>query len=288
MPVYNDAPFVGAAIEAILAQDHADFELIISDNGSTDGSADICESFARQDRRVRLYRQSRNQGAVWNFRYVFDQGRGEYFAWAGGHDVMQPGFVSACANVLDQNPEVVLAYPTVRCIDPDGTPISGGRLDLIDTRANALSQRVRRTILELYSCHMLYGLFRREALASCRHGITCRGPDHVLLMEVSLRGAFAHVCGDLLHLRENRGPAARESSYADFMRSQLVRLDPHAFKGGALRPHWRWGWEHVKGLWAADIPAVKKVLLMPVVLGAFYQRWRPHLSEELLHPLREN
>jgi glycosyltransferase involved in cell wall biosynthesis len=288
MPVYNDEPFVAAAVEGVLAQDFPDLELIISDNASTDRSAEICESYARMDSRVRLFIQPQNRGAVWNFRHVLGQSRGEYFAWTGGHDLMQPAFASSCADVLCSRPDVALAYPSVRYIGRDGLPLtSAPPAENIDTCADGIRQRVRRTILELYSCHMLYGMFRREVLNRCRHGIICRGPDHVLLMEVALHGAFANIPEQLLHLRENRGPGDQGASYDDYMRGQLLRLDPDAFRKGKLRPHWRWGWEHLRGLLAADIPVASKAQLAPVIANAFWHRWRPYLSQEVFRPLAE-
>jgi glycosyltransferase involved in cell wall biosynthesis len=287
MPVYNDAPFVGLAIEAVLAQSFTDFELIISDNASTDGTSEICETYAMRDKRVRYVRQERNLGAVWNFRNVLEQSGGEYFAWAGGHDVMDASFLSECCSVLDEQRDVALVYPSLHLIDRDGAPLTSSVSDEIDTCADSVSQRVRRIITELVTCHMLYGMFRRELLLRCRHGILCRGPDHVLLMELSLYGPIARVPRVLFHLRENRGPDAEGPTYADYMRGQLIRLDPDVFNHGPLRPHWRWGWEHVKGLLAADVPVTRKVRLMPVVIHAFWRRWRPYLLDEVFNPLTD-
>jgi glycosyltransferase involved in cell wall biosynthesis len=287
MPVYNDGPYVAQAIGAVLAQDFADFELVISDNASTDGTSEACEAFARRDPRVRYMRQPRNLGAVRNFKFVLEQARGEYFAWAGGHDVLDPAFVSACARELDADAEVVLAYPSISLIDGQGLRIQSEPTPEIDTRGKKPIVRVRRIISDLVSCHMLYGLFRRDILLRCRHGIVCRGPDHVLLMELSLYGAIAHVAHPLLALRENRGVEDRHKSYADYIRAQLLRLDPHAFSSGKLRPHWRWGWEHALGLLSANIPATTKAWLAPFVAATFLHRWRLYLVREVFSPLAE-
>lgn len=285
MPVYNDGPFVARAIAAVLAQDYTDFELFISDNASTDGTSEICGSLEQSDNRIRYVRHEHNRGAVWNFRHVYECCHGEYFMWAGGHDVLLPALVSSCVRVLDEQPEVVLAYPDMRQIDCDDASIAGAVSDNIDTRGESLSQRTRKIIRELYSCHMIYGLFRKAALDRCRHGIICRGPDHVLLMELSLLGAIARVPQVLLELRENRGQKDRKLSYEDYIRGQLMRLDPNAFSDGKVRPHWRWALEHLKGVLHADITVLDRVALLPVVARTFWQRWKIYLKREIFAPL---
>lgn len=285
MPVYNDGPFVARAIAAVLAQDYADFELFISDNASTDGTSEICRTLQQSDNRIRYVRHERNRGAVWNFRHVYESCHGEYFIWAGGHDVLRPAFVSSCVRVLDEQRDVVLAYPEIKHIDRDDVPIAGAVSDKIDTRGESLTQRTRKIIRELYSCHMIYGLFRKTALDRCRHGIICRGPDHVLLMELSLHGTIAHVPQVLLDVRENRGQTDKRLSYENYMRGQLMRLDPHAFSRGKVRPHWRWLLEHVKGVLHAHIAVADRVALLPVVVQTFWQRWNIYLKREIFAPL---
>ena len=72
MPVYNGAKFIEAALDSLLAQTFEGFELIISDNASTDRTEVICRSYAARDNRIRYYRQEKNQGAIWNFNHVFE------------------------------------------------------------------------------------------------------------------------------------------------------------------------------------------------------------------------
>src|SRR4051794_27811047 len=70
LPVYNGEKYLAAAIESALRQTFGDLELIISDNGSTDGTREICERFAAEDPRVRYHQEVQNRGAVWNFNRV--------------------------------------------------------------------------------------------------------------------------------------------------------------------------------------------------------------------------
>src|SRR4030066_62015 len=82
MPVYNGEPYIRAALESLLAQTFTDFELIISDNASTDATESICREYAARDSRIDYVRHEKNQGASANFQFVLDQARGEFFIWA--------------------------------------------------------------------------------------------------------------------------------------------------------------------------------------------------------------
>src|SRR5437868_2832321 len=120
MPVYNGEAFLADAIRSCLAQDYHNFELIITDNASTDGTEKICRGFAASDSRVRYIRNERNLGAGPNFNRGFELGSGKYLKWCAADDRISPNFVSACVAVLEENPEVVLAYGETKSIDSSG------------------------------------------------------------------------------------------------------------------------------------------------------------------------
>src|ERR1700754_708341 len=100
MPVYNGERYLRDTIGAILAQTFTDFELIISDNASTDGSSAICAEFAQRDPRIRYVRQEINRGAAANFRYVLDAARAPFFVWAGADDMRSPDFLAVNLDIL--------------------------------------------------------------------------------------------------------------------------------------------------------------------------------------------
>src|SRR5512145_868606 len=110
LPVYQGARFIRNALESILAQTHEDFELIISDNASTDGTEAIVRAYAERDRRVKYHRNARNVGAAQNFNRVFSLASGEYFQWVAHDDVLAPACIARCVEVLDRERDVVLCY----------------------------------------------------------------------------------------------------------------------------------------------------------------------------------
>src|SRR3546814_12920885 len=88
LPVYNGANYLAAAIESILAQTVADFDLIISDNASTDATEQICRAYAGADRRIRYVRQPQTLGAAANFNLLARMSEKPYFKWAAPDDLL--------------------------------------------------------------------------------------------------------------------------------------------------------------------------------------------------------
>ena len=95
LPVYNGEKYLGESLEALLGQSYEDFELIIADNASTDGTGDICRRYEKQDSRIRCVRQPRNIGCAPNHNFVVWQARGELFKWASHDDLYARNMLAA-------------------------------------------------------------------------------------------------------------------------------------------------------------------------------------------------
>ncbi|MCB0187328.1 MAG: glycosyltransferase family 2 protein, partial [Caldilineaceae bacterium] len=117
LAVYNGEPYLADAIRSILSQSFTNFELIISDNASTDRTAAICQEFAARDSRIRYSRNATNIGGANNENRTFRLARGEYFRWAAHDDICAPELLEKSVAVLDQNPDVVLCYSMTTEID---------------------------------------------------------------------------------------------------------------------------------------------------------------------------
>ena len=120
LPVYNGENYLAESLEAMLGQSYEDFELIISDNASTDGTADICRRYGKQDSRIRYIRQPRNIGLAPNHNFVLEQARGELFKWASDDDLYARDLIKCCVDALDEYPHVVLAQSWTAMIDSSG------------------------------------------------------------------------------------------------------------------------------------------------------------------------
>ena len=102
LPVFNGEKSLAQALDALLKQDYTNLEIIISDNGSTDRTSEICGEYLKKDSRLKYHRSEENLGAIWNFNRVFELSSGKYFMWAAHDDLRKPSFVRACVKRMEQ------------------------------------------------------------------------------------------------------------------------------------------------------------------------------------------
>jgi glycosyltransferase involved in cell wall biosynthesis len=141
LPVYNGQNYVSESLDSLLAQTYSDFELIISDNASTDGTEDICRDYATRDSRIRYVRQPVNIGAAPNHNYLVQAARGRLFKWAAHDDLFAPKLVERCIEALDDRPELILAHAYMGIVDEQGKT-----LEIYDYRLATDSPRPSETI----------------------------------------------------------------------------------------------------------------------------------------------
>ncbi len=103
LPVYNGEKYLEQTLNSILAQSYTDFELIISDNASTDRTQEICQTYVAKDPRIIYHRNEKNLGAAPNHNLVFGLASGKYFKWAGYDDIIAPDFMARCFEILKLN-----------------------------------------------------------------------------------------------------------------------------------------------------------------------------------------
>jgi glycosyltransferase involved in cell wall biosynthesis len=216
MPVWNGENFVSEAIESILGQTYGDFELVISDNASTDATAEICRGYAKQDTRIRYFRQTKNIGAGPNHDEVFRLSAGRYFKWACHDDILAPEFIDECVRVLDGDEAVAVCCPATVLINEDGSPLRySPQLDgMVDTYGNLWrvtqnmlltsadpAERFAAVLCNMDWCFEIYGLMRHSALARASAMPPYYGGDKVLLAELSLLGRYHLLEAPLFHRR---------------------------------------------------------------------------------------
>lgn len=208
MPVYNGERFIREALDSILAQSFTDFELIISDNASTDRTEEICRAYAAHDARIRYFRNENNLGAAANFNRTFELSTGEYFKWAAHDDVLARTYLLRCVETLDQaSSSVVFCFPLMILIDEEGKvmkrcgfvskrAVCRGRDGLRELR---FSEVVRLTGARIV--HVFWGLARTSALRKTRLLGTYAAADLVLAEELSLVGEFLQIPEHLFYQR---------------------------------------------------------------------------------------
>ena len=163
MPVYNGEKYILKALDSLLGQTFTDFELIISDNASTDNTYLICQEYTKNDSRVKLIRQTKNMGAIWNFEFVFKEATGVYFMWAAADDMWAEDWIEKLLNK-----------------HTDGVIMSSGKAVVIGSDDEVLFQLfpvsfVNQKLLRLAHFYfyynqarnmLIYSLFLREPLAN--------------------------------------------------------------------------------------------------------------------------
>jgi glycosyltransferase involved in cell wall biosynthesis len=193
LPVYNGENFLEAAIASLLAQTFTDFELIISDNASSDRTEEICRTYAAQDPRIRYSRNPENIGAAENFNRVVELARGEYFKWAAHDDICAPTFLEFCVEVLEDDPSLVLCSTNVGCIDWSGNPVPVKQDPSRPLRSWEVSDRFRAIVLQTFWSYEIFGLMRLAILRKTQLQKANYGTDRAILAELSLHGRFAQV-----------------------------------------------------------------------------------------------
>ena len=222
MPVFNGENYIAEALDSILAQTYSDFELIISDNASTDRTQEICLAYAARDQRIRYYRNKENLGGAANFNRVFELSSGKYFKWAAHDDVVAPQFLARCVQVLDEHPEVVLCHTKARIIDGQGRVIKDYAVQL-RTDSPKPYTRFHDLIWVRHWCLQLYGLIRRDALnRTALHG-KYASADRVLLVQLALLGPFHEIPEYLFFSRQH---AERGSLLVHDLHSYIAWFDP--------------------------------------------------------------
>lgn len=261
MPVYNAQRYLREAIDSLLAQTMDDFEIVLSDNASTDVTPDICREYAARDPRVKYHRNDTNLGVVANFNRVFQLSTGQYFKWAAYDDVHAPTYLERCAAVLDRDPTIAVAHSLTRSVDEDGRdrgefPASF-RLDV--ARA---PERFRRMIWT-DAFPPIWGLFRSAQVR--RSGLfgPYMGSDRNFLAELVLAGGVAYVPEFLFMLRDHPG------SYTSSVTEYYQRLSWYA--PGKRIPSWfqvpRTAIGYAGAIRRADVPLSEKAACARHVAG---------------------
>lgn len=263
LPVYNGANYLREALDSILIQDYGDFEVVVSDNASSDGTRDICLDYAGRDQRIHYIRQETNVGAAENYNIVFRQARGELFKWATHDDVLFPGFFSRCVAALDEHPEAVLAYPRCVAIDSSGSPgvIEDPRPELTSLDPAIRFKRViwRRSIWKRNNTIPMFGVIRSAAIARTRLHGRYTGEDRVFLAELALQGPFHEIPDALLGYRfHDEQSMALAGTQTGLSHSREGWFDPNR-EGAITFPAWRRHREYATAVIRAPLRKGEKV-----------------------------
>jgi len=257
MPVYNGERFLENALNSILAQTFRDFELIISDNGSTDRTEEICRQYANIDQRIRYYRNAKNLGAGWNFDRVAELATAKYFKWACHDDLCALEFLERCVDILEQAPSFVLAYPKTLIIDEHESELEKyeDRFNLQSSQPAERFKIYHHLVRHGHQCHPFHGLIRRDILAQLLPLGSYPSSDLVLLGKLALYGKFYEVPSYLFWKRDH--PEASVRAHRPF-RERIAWYDP-AKRGKLYLTRWKWLKEYIYAIHTSPLNWQEKV-----------------------------
>lgn len=269
LPVYNGENYLEEAIESILAQTFEDFELIISDDASTDTTEEICRAYADRDERIRYVRNKENLGVAPNFNLAFELSSGEYFEWAAQDDVYHPDLLLRCIEVLDRDPSVVLCYPLTMVIDGEGRSM---RTE--EARPKLASPKPSHRFLEAYRdipTFPILGVIRADVLRKTPLMGSYPGSDRVLMAELSLYGRFHEVPEALFFKRDHKRRFTRVHNL--FRAHQAAVGYDSANAGKLIFPLWK---KYVEYFHAINRPSLQwsHRLRCYLAMVGWLTRWR--------------
>jgi len=151
MPTYNRAHLVGLAIDAVLGQTYANFELIIVNDGSRDNTRDVLDACARQDPRVRVIHKE-NEGIPDTVNRGWRESRGKYVTWTSDDNLYHPTTIEVMVDFLERHTETALVYTDCRYIDADGKVLfcpPGSEPDVLESYCPIMGSLLfRRAVFE--------------------------------------------------------------------------------------------------------------------------------------------
>ncbi|MFF0428764.1 glycosyltransferase family 2 protein [Streptomyces sp. NPDC004520] len=264
LPVYNGEQYLAESLDALLGQTYGDFELVVSDNASTDGTQEIAREYAARDPRVRYLRLPRNVGATPNHNRVFVECRTELFKWASHDDLYARDLLRRCVEALDERPEVILAHADQAVVDEDGKVKVPYEYTLATASPRA-PERFRSMLFEPGGDDF-YGVIRADVLRRVKPLDSYHHADRTFVCEIGLHGPF-HQVPELLYFRRDHPTRAERANPSK--RSRCVNLDPR--RAGLLHPTPRLLAEYVWGF----VSAIQRAPLSAADRRACYR----HLAE---------
>ncbi|MCW3997063.1 MAG: glycosyltransferase family 2 protein [Candidatus Bathyarchaeota archaeon] len=286
MPVFNGEKYLEETIDSILVQTFTDFELIISDNASTDRTQQICLDYARRDRRVCYYRNEKNLGGPNNYNRVFELSSGEYFKWAAYDDLIAPEYLRMCVNVLDKNPSIIGCHCKTGRIDQNGILVGYFNEELLKRiDSPKRHERFRDLIGLYYTTTPFHGVYRARLLArSQRHG-NYIGADRNLLAELSLMGRIYEIPECLFFWRVH--PSSYTSKfYGHDPVNTLNRLQMEtnwwSKKNTTYFPHWKNCVEYFRSVNRVPLSWYERFLCYAQIFGWFVEEGRRFMAKDII------
>ena len=258
LPVYNGEHSIERAINALLSQTYQNFEIVVSDNGSSDNTLELAKRFESKDSRIKVLHNDLNQGSIWNFNNVFQFSSGKYFMWASHDDHHEETFISRCVEAMEKDSFAALCAPRMQMTEADSDRVLWtSSIDSFKGK-RSLTSRYRETLWN-FPAVSIYGLYRRELLAKTKLLPQVIGGDLLFIQNLSL---FGHFIGTPEILFTRHGREKWNSVDQDYM----------TFFGRAKKPFWYSPFFAVLGfqvrqLFSVNLSALQRTKLLAILFN---------------------
>jgi glycosyltransferase involved in cell wall biosynthesis len=276
LAVYNGEAYLREAVDSILAQTYTDFELILSDNASTDSTEQICREYAAIDSRVRYSRNPVNIGGANNENLTFQLSRGKYFHLAAHDDVIANDFLEKCLAVLESKPEIVLCYTEMIIIDGEGNKRERIK-NQIGLELHAY-QRFGRITRRFHLCESIYGLIRSDAVRKTELQKNYTNSDRTFLSELGLYGRFYQIPEPLFFKRLHEKNVFRN------WRTRMAWFDS-SYVGKIALPYWIQYADYFRTIRKAAPSLKDKLLCYLYMLGPYIWEHARYMVKDVVYAI---
>lgn len=223
VPIYNQAPFIRETVDSALSQDFEDFELLLSDDGSTDATPEILAEYARRDPRVQVVASPVNTGIAGAFNRALDARSGRYVAWLGGDDVWLPGKLARQVAVLEERPEALGCCHDAEVFDSASGGVYGRFTEVYNGRRGVRDGGIELLLDPTYMMLPSTMMVRSSAIGSRRFDPRVRvSNDWLLDIEIFRHGQVIGIDDVLARYRRHERNATSQTS--DALEDALVVL----------------------------------------------------------------
>ena len=228
IPVFNGELFLKKRLDSICSQTFTNFEIIISDNASTDSTSTICQEYEKKDERTHYIKQKKNMGVWWNYKFVVEQAKGEYFVWAAADDWWKPDFLEKNVKELESNKNLIGSISEVRLLDMEDNQISLQnepenfvKYQYSIPAYGTYEQRVA-IYLKLRQGTSMYAVYRTKEVIKTMSDVYETAGDLALILNLLKFGDF-HVLDEVLMYRHSKGMSSTKT-HIEFLRKQNYNL----------------------------------------------------------------
>jgi glycosyltransferase involved in cell wall biosynthesis len=224
LPVYNGERFLRTKLDSILSQTYKNFELIISNNGSTDKTHEICNEYQLKDNRIKYFSHKKNNDAFWNYNFILNKATCDYFMWSSVDDVLLPTFIEKNLNILEKNKSCVACISKIETYESENdnklfNPTDLKHYESVKKIRNKIRPRSvfsitgdfdkkSRLYLKKSSCYVFYSIFKTNIIKKSFFYDPFLGDDWAIFLNVLKYGDLL-VTDEILMYQYEHGLSGR-------------------------------------------------------------------------------